>query len=440
MTKVETKKYYKTVEHLSIAELICYGMALGYKTFQTESRKLDLILRIIEKEPGFLDNVNKKFFFTKKANKLTFEQNPSSETDYNQEKLSAQNMINISEVNKLLIDIENVNELDTSKIKEEPTEETNTALGTQISSVDGIPNLISLLQNMSEKPEKNFSYRQKLKYEPSHGIEAFIRSVESYAEANEIKSNEKKVAIAKAALNTSEDGLLLQDALSPAEEKDWKLFKSKLLQLLGNPPDYYRDLFRSFRRGAAKLGLAMSRLTQAYKRGFLTTDQNLSENDKMHIKLQFIASLDNPLKGLVKAEEKTLTFDNIAERAAELERCYGRDFHPEGVAALLYPESRVQMVNAVNEQKSQEALNTKMIELLTACITQGKEQHEQMLRMIKNSGEKHGNFKERKPLTSDQKAKLQGYCLRKIKTGKCWFKSCKFNHGDAPESVRKHFM
>ena len=84
-----------------------------------------------------------------------------------------------------------------------------------------------------------------------------------------------------------------------------------------------------------------------------------------------------------------------------------------------------------------------MIELLTACITQGKEQHEQMLRMIKNSGEKRGNFKERKPLTSDQKAKLQGYCLRKIKTGKCRFNDenrCRFNHSDAPESVRKHFM
>ena len=436
----DMKKYFKTVEHLSFAELVCYGMALGYKTFQTESRKNDLILRILEKEPSFLEDLDKKFFFTKNQNKLTFERNPVSKADYKEEKLSAQFMININEVNKLLIELENLNELDTSIIKEEPNEKPETTPGSIASSADGIPNLISLLQNMSEKPEKNFSYRQKLKYEPSHGIEAFIRSVESYSEANGITNSEKKVAIAKAALNTSEDGLLLQDALSPAEEKDWKLFKSKLLQLLGNPPDYYRDLFRSFRRGAAKLGLAMSRLTQAYKRGFLTSDQSLSENDKMHIKLQFIASLDNPLKGLVKAEEKTLTYDNIAERAAELERCFGRDFHPEGVAALLYPESRVQMVNAVNDQKSQEALNMKMIELLTACITQGKEQHEQMIRLIQNSGQHRGNQKRGKSLTSDQRTKLQGYCLGKLKTGKCKNDRCRYNHGEAPESVKKHFL
>ena len=144
MTKQETKKYFKTVEHLSIAELVCYGMALGYKTFQTESRKNDLILRIIEKEPSFLDNLGKKFFFTKKENKLTFVRNPGTESEYKEEKLAAKCMINIAEVNKLLIDLENVEELDTSKIKEEPTDDENTALGTAGS--------LSLLPFKPEKP------------------------------------------------------------------------------------------------------------------------------------------------------------------------------------------------------------------------------------------------------------------------------------------------
>ena len=35
----------------------------------------------------------------------------------------------------------------------------------------------------------NIGYRQKLKYEPTHGIEAFIRSVESYCQANDITLN-----------------------------------------------------------------------------------------------------------------------------------------------------------------------------------------------------------------------------------------------------------
>ena len=412
--------------------------------------------RIIEKEPDFLDNVNKKFYFTKKESKLTFERNHPSETDYKQEKLSAAHMINISEVNKLLIDLENVNELDTSKIKEEPTAEENSALGTPALPNTEIPSLINLIQNMN-RPEKKFSYHQKLKYEPSHGIEAFIRSVESYANANEITNSEKMVSIAKTALNTSEDGLLLQDALTPAENQNWTLFKAKLLQLLGNPPDYYRDLFRSFRRGANKLGLAMSRLTQAYKRGFLENDSELSENDKRHIKLQFIASLDNPLKGLVKAEEKHLTFDNIAERAAELERCFGRDFHPEGAAALLYPEGRVQMVNAVNEAKTQDTLNMKMIELLTQAINQGKTQHEQMLKMFRNSGQssnsgQNSNYssrnqfgsaelKPRRILSDAEKEKLQGFCLNHVKFGKCRFMDrCIYKHGSVPESVKKHFQ
>ena len=136
----DMKKYFKTVEHLSIAELVCYGMALGYKTFQTESRKNDLILRILEKEPTFLEDVNKKFFFTKNQNKLTFERNPVSKTDYKEEKLAAQCMINIAEVTRLLIEIENQNELDTSIIKEEPPEKPENALGTLAPSAEGIPN------------------------------------------------------------------------------------------------------------------------------------------------------------------------------------------------------------------------------------------------------------------------------------------------------------
>ena len=119
-------------------------------------------------------------------------------------------------------------------------------------------------------------------------IEAFIKSVETYAAANDILNQQKLIEIAKTALNSSEDGILLQDSLLPGEETDWDLFKNKLLSMLGNPPDYYRDLYRSFRRGTQKLGLAMSRLVQAYKRGFLSNSQILSDGDKKQIMHQFI--------------------------------------------------------------------------------------------------------------------------------------------------------
>ena len=48
-------------------------------------------------------------------------------------------------------------------------------------------------------------------------IEAFIRSLEDYAKANDITDEEKWTAVAKFALNQSEDSLLIQDTLTPEE-------------------------------------------------------------------------------------------------------------------------------------------------------------------------------------------------------------------------------
>ena len=434
-------QYFKIAEDFSITELLCYGMSLGISSFAQKSRKNELVIRILEKDPQFLSDESKKYYFSKANSTLTYHENTSSinTSNFEQVKAFGHQKIKKEEVEQFVIKPE-VKPDGAINVETLNLEDPESVARSENPSINTIEQILERLQT-----PKRHIFQQKLKYEPAHGIEAFIRSVESYAKANEISSSVKLISIAKAALNTSDDGLLLQDSLTSAEESDWTLFKQKLLSILGNPPDYYRDVFRSYRRGAQKLGLAMSKLTQAYKRGFLTGDQNLSENDKRHIMLQFIASLDNPLKGLVKAEEKSLTFEKIAERAAELERCFGAGFEPNSVASLLYPQGRVQLVNAVNEQKSTETVNLKMIELLDKLSKQSEKQHAEIMKMVANrpSNFNRENRGHRKPnrngLPEDMKKKLNGFCLQAVKYGNCRRSNCTYKHEQIPDQVKKLF-
>ena len=187
----------------------------------------------------------------------------------------------------------------------------------------------------------------------------------------------------------------------------------------------------------------MSRLTQAYKRGFLTSGNELSESDKKHVQLQFIQSLDNPLRGLVKAEESRLNFSNIAERAAELERCFGSGM--DSAAALMFPGQTVQLVNAISEQRTQETVQIKMLELLNTLTEQSKHQHAEMMRIVntnKNNAENsHGNPGNRKHGRKDLSqivSKLQGHCYQYVKYGNCRRDQCRYKHSDnIPEELKK---
>lgn len=436
----DKSQYYKVAEDFSITELLCYGMSLGISSFAQKSRKNELVIRILEKNPQFLSDETKKHYFSKINSTLTYHDDTDSinRSTFEQVRISQHLKIKKEELERFVIKPElNNGAINVENLNIDDPESVNP---TETSTINTIEQILERLQT-----PKRHIFQQKLKYEPAHGIEAFIRSVESYAKANEISSSIKLISIAKAALNTSDDGLLLQDSLTSAEESDWTLFKQKLLSILGNPPDYYRDVFRSYRRGAQKLGLAMSQLTQAYKRGFLSGDQNLSENDKRHIMLQFIASLDNPLKGLVKAEEKSLTFEKIAERAAELERCFGAGFEPNSVASLLYPQGRVQLVNAVNEQKSTETVNLKMIELLDKLSKQSEKQHAEIMKLVADrpssyNRENRGNRKpNRNGLPEEMKKKLNGFCLQAVKYGNCRRTNCTYKHEQIPDQVKKLF-
>ena len=443
--------YSKTLRHLTITEICTYGLAKDIIGLDIKDRLKDAIAKILNKEPTFLDDESKIFYFKKSRNGRKYEliSNPKNVASFPLKIMSEDQRINIEELKNNFDELKSNDGLELDEdIKAENEENVpETRQAGKIDQTLDVNTIQALLTALNSKTgstsNKSLNFRPKLKYEPTHGIEAFIKSVECYGEANDIIDKKKWIAIAKTALNASEDGLLLQDALLPAEEEDWDLFKNRLLSILGNPPDYYRDVYRSFRRGTQKPGLAMSKLTQAYKRGFLNNGQSLTDSDKQHIMHQFINSLDNPLRGLVKAEEKTLTFGKCADRVAELERCFGSGFAPQSAASLMFPEARVQMVRAENAEQTQNTVQLKMIELMNSMIEQSKNQHAEMMKNIhtaktQNRSNQNRNNRSKFNLGEITK-KLDGHCYFWLKNGDCRKKNnCTYKHSsDVPAHIKK---
>ena len=443
------EKYSKTIRNFTITELCVYGLAHNIIGLELKDRIRDALAKVLNKQPNFLDEPEKVFYFKKSKNgkKFSFVSEPENIANYPLKTVPRTQQIQVEEIKNHFAETASQDslELEEPEIK---TEEETTAPQVNTTEIEGLRTLLSTLSSQITQPtnsnSKSLNFRPKLKYEPTHGIEAFIRSVECYGDANDISDKKKWIAIAKTALNASEDGLLLQDALLPAEEEDWDLFKNKLLSILGNPPDHYRDVYRSFRRGNQKPGLAMSKLTQAYKRGFLGNGQVLSESDKQHILHQFINSLDNPLRGLVKAEEKRVTFATIADRVAELERCFGSGFAPESAASMMFPEARVQRVQAENDAQTQNTVQLKMIELMNSMMEQSKQQHTQIMKTINSANQNRSGMNRdnrRKSNFSEIARKLDGHCFFWVKNGSCRSgNDCKYKHApNVPREIKAVF-
>ena len=453
MAKKESESYYKKLQDLTIDELYCYGLLVGIQKPSSMQRKNDLIKTIVEKESTFLDNDERKFYFTKVDSKLKYLDSPTAKENFVQKTLTAAAKIKVEDVKREIQEQlnqrrETESSIDLNQIQIENDQIIDRLSLNNEQNDELLAQLLSSHSNGFRNRNNGFNFKPKLKYEPSHGIEAFIRSVEDYAKANDVTDKEKWTAVAKSALNQSEDGLLIQDTLTPEEEKDWNLFKNKLQSILGRAADYYRDSFRSFRRGSLLPGMAMSKLIQAYKRGFLKSGDALTDHDMRIIKLQFIESLDNPLRGLVKAEEGRLTFFNIAERAAELERCFGSSYQRDSAATIMFSEGRVQAANSIQADQS---IQMKMLELLNNMNCQAKTQHNQMLNLLENRQNKnhdgnnfrrYGRYNQKRGSMSnvlkEAQPKLQGFCYFYVKNGACRYNNCRFKHDkNIPDDVIK---
>ena len=118
----------------------------------------------------------------------------------------------------------------------------------------------SNLMTKRNPAEQNFRFTQKIKYDSSLGIEAFIRSVDAYSNANSISDDLRKIAIAKSALNASEEGISMQDALQPHEEQSWTLFKACLIKTLGKSVEYYQDCFENFKKDSERIVVVFNKI------------------------------------------------------------------------------------------------------------------------------------------------------------------------------------
>ena len=63
MSKVQL--YYKELKNLTVDEIFVFGLTLGLQKPTHRQRKNDLLREILNKQSTFLDDTNKKFYFSR---------------------------------------------------------------------------------------------------------------------------------------------------------------------------------------------------------------------------------------------------------------------------------------------------------------------------------------------------------------------------------------
>ena len=286
-----------------------------------------------------------------------------------------------------------------------------------------------LNQKRPNKPKKDENptshlagiYKQKIRYNPDMEITRFLTQVESYAHANGIFDDTDIIALAKAGLNQHDEGAMAIDLVADEIFYTWSNFKAKIIKILGHSKEYYRQKFYGFKRNDEKLGLALSKLSQSFRRGW-EINREFSIIEKDMIKSQFINSLDGNLKIMLKAEEHKLTLETILERATQLETCFE-------------PSHKVSAIS--NTGKTPEKIND--------ILEQLAKQHQEMLKMQKDHANainklsaqnSHPNPKFNSQKSNSNKSKrdpevykvLQGLCANFVKGQECRRKNCMYKH------------
>ena len=292
----------------------------------------------------------------------------------------------------------------------------------------------------NEAPEVNDKilgiYKQKVKFEEGMEINRFLKTIETYSYANGVTSDSNMIAIAVAALNNTDEGSLACGLVSDCDYSDWETFKTKISTILGHSAEHYRNKFNNFKRGQMRLGIALSTLTQSFKRGWKIT-HDLTETEENMIKTQFIRSLNNPLKLLLKAEETKLTLETILDRAIQLESCFD--------------DETSQTVNMVHNSPE---VPDKLTDVLNALQLQHKEmieiqkKHSDALSKLQ-SGHFSRQFFESRPHVQHRNqtmgsqrtyAILNGLCSYYVRNQPCANKNCRYRHfGNITQEQRKLF-
>ena len=267
----------------------------------------------------------------------------------------------------------------------------------------------------SSQGSNSITFRTKLKYEADTEISRFLSCVESYAKANNIQTDEGKISITITCLNQTDEGALAVNILSEYDQSTWDLFKTKLISVLGHSPEYYKAQFQSFQRGTMRLGLALSTLTESFKRGWAIR-RALTTIESDMVKERFINSLDGPLKVMLKAETSKLSLDNILSRASELENCFTSD--------------QLSVTNSISEKSP-----SSTPDILTIL----SQNHKEMMQLQNKFLEAFSGMKNnsRNPKSRNYKA-LNGLCSSYVKGKDCTKGNCRYRHeGPISESQKK---
>ena len=443
-----TNYYIKTVENLSLTELVCLAKRSNIGTVVSQTKR-DIAKNIARRFPLFLTQTDRKFFF-KKENKLVTLLPTPTEAD----NLAKFMLIQTQDRHRLDVDVIGAEiKQEIATFSEDPFDECN-----QPEPADGdtdenngkftgdkadepeIPtndhptndapppkapsvNISDITKNSStehvlnktpfSRPEHKVTFNQKLKYDSNLGVEAFIQTVESYCYANNIRDEDRIIAIARAALNTSEEGVVIQETLTVYDLCSWSLFKTKIREALGCSASDYRDEFDCFRRGNDKIGVSFAKLVRLYKRGYLEDSQGMDVKDQKLVTKQFIRSFDEPLRTLLMAEEDTLTFLNVANRAGHLERVY----KPRA--------DRISMIKPTPAPgPPQPNYNDHIIELINNL----KLQNEVTQKLLSE-----------KPRNKRPTRDPQGYCISKMIRGNCTRQGCPYKHENQPAHILDQF-
>ena len=428
--KINKDKYFKTLGHFTVAEWFLLGVEgkLELTELQNFSTKKQLINHIGTKCPQFFKNLNQPIYFksseTDGKETLTIIMDEPVDIKKYKEKpntrwvLTEQEIKDIigkdaNDLNATSLDVESLRSADLlSEDEQEPAEQTSCERppSEQGNKITGI-------------------YKQKIRYESDMEINRFLTQVETYAYANGISNDSDMIAIAVAAINQTDEGALAHGLITDSDYTNWDSFRTKLSKILGHGKKYYRHKFETFQRGNMRLGLALSTLTQAFKRGWGIADE-LSDNEQEMVKAQFVRSLSGSLKLLLKAEINKLTLETILDRAIELEACFDEEGMETVNAIQKAPEVPDKLTNILESLQSQ---HKSMMDLQKSCADALSRMSVDAKRQNNQTSSQGQKFKSKSNF--DYK-KLNGLCIYYSQDKNCRNRFCRYKHsGPIPQEV-----
>ena len=420
-----TEKYSKTLGHFTVEEWLLLGLEGGLQLDDLKkfASKKELINHIGVNCTKFFEDYSQPIYFkSTEANgkaQLSIIDEPTDPKTYKEKKNSRWEL---SEAQLREIIAKSADDLKSKTVDLE-------SLRSQHSMIEAVSEDGETTRSeraVSEQGNKVLGiYKQKIRYESDMEITRFLTQVETYTYANGISNDSDMIAIAIAAINQTDEGSLAHGLISDSDYENWDAFKTKLSKILGHGKKYYRHKFETFQRGSMRLGLALSTLTQSFRRGWGITD-TLTENEEEMIKAQFVRSLSGSLKLLLKAEVSKLTLDTILDRAIELEACFDEDATESVNAIPKAPEVPDKLTNILESLQSQ---HKSMMDMQRKCT--------EAISRLDLSGKQNSNNNQSKGSSSKRSGfdykKLQGLCIYYTQGKKCHNRFCRYKH-DGPIS------